>query len=178
MPQHLETTRQTAYNEAADTSNPNMMSAGPTEPAGMSNEPRNESNKGEKGGEKDEKGVWASGIEDPSSNDDSGDEEVCHAYIIPNTTLPPPYHALPTPDERRQPPNMLLEGEKNGDEEGQETRKGTREVEETTNIDEDGQYMSNEAEDLPPEPPPPTPHLPTPEPPQLDTAGLVTLQRA
>jgi hypothetical protein len=60
--------------------------------------------------------------------------------------------------------------EAEGDEEGQETRKGTREVEETTNVDEDGQYTLNEAGDLPPEPPPPTPHLPTPEPPQLDTA--------
>ncbi|KIJ10059.1 hypothetical protein PAXINDRAFT_16906 [Paxillus involutus ATCC 200175] len=227
VPQHLETTRQTAYNKAADTSNPNAMSAGLTEPAGTSNEPRNELNKGEKGGEEDEKGVWASGIEDPSSNDDGGDKDVHHAYVVPNMTLPPPYHTLPTPDERRQPPSMPLEGEKNnritttrvvnhaamkdavqrdgseddtntsnginkwqsrrgeardeatgdeesreaeGDEEGQKTRKGTREVEETTNVDKDGRYTSNEAGDLPPEPPPPTPHLPTPEPPQLDTA--------
>ncbi|KIJ12713.1 hypothetical protein PAXINDRAFT_14471 [Paxillus involutus ATCC 200175] len=235
VPQHLKTTRQTAYNKAADTSNPNAMSTGPTEPVGMSNEPRNESNEGEKGGEEDEKGVWASGIEDPSSNDDGGDEDVRHVYVVPNTTLPPPYHALPTPDKRRQPPSTPLEGEKNdrttmmtpynetsngegrgeavsgddevegseddtntsngvdewqsrrgeardeatgdeesqeaeGDEEGQETRKGTREVEETSNVNEDGRYTLNKAGDLPPEPPPPTPYLPTPEPPQLDTA--------
>jgi hypothetical protein len=105
------TTRQTAYNEAADPSNPNARGAGTTKPAGRLYEPPNELNEGEKGGEEDDMGEWASGIETPSSNDDSGDEDVRHAYIVPTSTLPPPYHALPTPDGRRQPPSTPLEGE-------------------------------------------------------------------
>jgi hypothetical protein len=78
-------------------------------PVGMSNGPRTGRSQGRRG-EKGEKGEWASGIEDPSSNDDGGDEDVRHVYIVPNTTLPPPYHALPTPDERRPTPEHAARG--------------------------------------------------------------------
>ncbi|KIJ19312.1 hypothetical protein PAXINDRAFT_7805 [Paxillus involutus ATCC 200175] len=104
-------TRQTAYNEAADPSNPNARGAGTTKPAGRSYEPPNKSNKGEKGGEEDDMGEWASGIETPSSNDNGGDEDVHHAYVVPTSTLPPPYHALPTPDRQRPPLSTPLKGE-------------------------------------------------------------------
>jgi hypothetical protein len=49
------------------------------------------------------------------------------------------------------------------DQEGQETGEGSREVEETTNVDNDSQYTSNDKDSprTPPEPPPiQTPPLP------------------
>ncbi|KIJ12481.1 hypothetical protein PAXINDRAFT_14681 [Paxillus involutus ATCC 200175] len=90
------------------------MSVGLATPMGRSYGPPNTSNEGEKGGEEDEKGEWVSGIESPSSNDDGGDEDVRHAYVVPTSTLPPPYHALPTPDERQRPLSMPLKGEMTG----------------------------------------------------------------
>ncbi|KAF8841210.1 hypothetical protein BDN67DRAFT_1010773 [Paxillus ammoniavirescens] len=111
-PQEPQTTGQTANDKAADTSNPNTDSARLTMPVGTSCGPWSESNKNEeKKGIEDEKGEWASGIEDPSSNDDGGDEDVHHTYIVPNTTQPVPYHALPTPNERSPPLSTLLERE-------------------------------------------------------------------
>jgi hypothetical protein len=114
------TTRQTAANEAADTSNPHAIGAGTTMPVGTSNEPSNESNGGKdrEGGrsveEEGGKGEWASGDAAPSSNDDGGDESVRHTYVVPNTTQPPPYYALPTLHERGPPPSVSLEGEMTG----------------------------------------------------------------
>ncbi|KIJ07980.1 hypothetical protein PAXINDRAFT_18855 [Paxillus involutus ATCC 200175] len=113
-PQQPQTVSQTADIEATDTTNPNTTSVGPATPMGRSYGLLNASNEGEEGGEEDEKGEWASGIETPSSNDDGGDEDVRHMYVVPTSTLPPPYHALPTPDERRRPPSMLLKGEMTG----------------------------------------------------------------
>ncbi|KIJ09461.1 hypothetical protein PAXINDRAFT_17447 [Paxillus involutus ATCC 200175] len=113
-PQQPQTVSQMADIEATDAMNPNTTSVGPATPMGRSYGPPNASNKGEKGGEEDEKGEWVSGIENPSSNDDGGNEDVRHVYIIPTSTLPPPYHALPTPDERWRPPSMPLEGEMTG----------------------------------------------------------------
>ncbi|KIJ12433.1 hypothetical protein PAXINDRAFT_14757 [Paxillus involutus ATCC 200175] len=108
-------TCQTAVDdEAADTMDPHANSTGPAVPVGTMNEPSNGIDKGEKGGEEDEKGEWASGIETPSSNDDGGDKDVRHAYVVPTSTLPPPYHALPTPDKRQRPPSMPLKGEMTG----------------------------------------------------------------
>ncbi|KIJ07197.1 hypothetical protein PAXINDRAFT_19600 [Paxillus involutus ATCC 200175] len=111
-PQQPQTAGQTAVdNEAADTTDPHANSAGPVVPVGTTNG----IDEGEKGGEEDEKGEWASGIETPSSNDDGGDEDVRHAYVVPTSTLPPPYHALPPPpDESRPPPSVSLEGEMSG----------------------------------------------------------------
>ncbi|KIJ10261.1 hypothetical protein PAXINDRAFT_16705 [Paxillus involutus ATCC 200175] len=101
-----------------------MRSAGPAVPVGMMNKPLNGIDNGVEGGngrEVDEDvkvegktGEWASGIENPSSNDNGGDEDVRHAYVVPNLTQLPPYHILPTPDERPPPPSTLLEGERSG----------------------------------------------------------------
>ncbi|KIJ09850.1 hypothetical protein PAXINDRAFT_17104, partial [Paxillus involutus ATCC 200175] len=115
-PQQPQTVGQTAVvDEAADTTDPHANSAGPAVPVGTTNEPSNGIDEGEKGGEEDEKGEWASGIETPSSNDDGGDEDIRHAYVVPTSTLPPPYHALPPPpDESRPPPSVSLEGEMSG----------------------------------------------------------------
>ncbi|KIJ08868.1 hypothetical protein PAXINDRAFT_18025 [Paxillus involutus ATCC 200175] len=49
----------------------------------------------------------------PSSNNDSGDEDVRHMYVVPNTQLVP-YRALPTPNNQRPPLSMPLKGEKTG----------------------------------------------------------------
>ncbi|KAF8837505.1 hypothetical protein BDN67DRAFT_1013825 [Paxillus ammoniavirescens] len=103
-----------AVEEATDTVNPNVKDVRPTVPVGTTNELSNgtdERVKSKKGGEEDEKGEWASGDAAPSSNDNGGDESVRHTYVVPNATQPPPYHALPTPDERRRPPSTPLEGE-------------------------------------------------------------------
>ncbi|KIJ12359.1 hypothetical protein PAXINDRAFT_14835 [Paxillus involutus ATCC 200175] len=113
-PQQPQTVSQTADVKATDATNPNATSVGPATPMGRPYGPPNALNEGEKGGEEDEKGEWASGIETPSSNDDGGDEDVRHAYVVPTSTLPPPYHALPTPDERQRPTSMPLEGEMTG----------------------------------------------------------------
>ncbi|KIJ05233.1 hypothetical protein PAXINDRAFT_21488, partial [Paxillus involutus ATCC 200175] len=125
VPQEPHTVSQTALDEAADTSNPNATSAGTTMPVGTSNGPsnelRNESKEKGKGGEvvedveeEDEKGGRASGIEDPSSNDDGGDEDVRHAYVVPKPASPSPNHVPPPPDESRPPPSVSLEGEMSG----------------------------------------------------------------
>ncbi|KIJ05778.1 hypothetical protein PAXINDRAFT_20987 [Paxillus involutus ATCC 200175] len=108
-PHPLNSTLQTAVEEATDTSNPNATSAGPTEPAGTSHGMLNGIDDGVEGGNsrevvkdvkvEDEKGEWVSGIEDPSSNNDGGDEDICHLYVVPNATQPVPYHTLPTPNE-------------------------------------------------------------------------------
>ncbi|KIJ12073.1 hypothetical protein PAXINDRAFT_15101 [Paxillus involutus ATCC 200175] len=82
MPQTPHWTRQMAIDEATDATNPNTTSIGPAMPMGRSYRLPNASNKGEKGGEEDEKGEWASGIETPSSNDDSGDEDVRHTMLL------------------------------------------------------------------------------------------------
>ncbi|KIJ05345.1 hypothetical protein PAXINDRAFT_21381 [Paxillus involutus ATCC 200175] len=92
VPQNPQSTRQTAYNEATDTSNLNATSARLTEPVGTLNGPLNESNENEGKGTKGEKG----------ENDDSGDENVRHAYVVPS----------PTPPASRPPPSTPLEGEK------------------------------------------------------------------
>ncbi|KAF8838387.1 hypothetical protein BDN67DRAFT_971577 [Paxillus ammoniavirescens] len=47
VPQNPQATCQMAYNEATDTSNPNVTSARPTEPVGTSNGLLNKSNEGE-----------------------------------------------------------------------------------------------------------------------------------
>ncbi|KIK75973.1 hypothetical protein PAXRUDRAFT_171146, partial [Paxillus rubicundulus Ve08.2h10] len=95
-PQQPETTCQTAINEAADTMDPNTMGTVAAVPVGTMNGPQNEGGEVDKDIKtEDEKGEWVSGIEDSSSNDDSGDKSICHMYIIPTLTLPPPYHALP-----------------------------------------------------------------------------------
>ncbi|KIJ15255.1 hypothetical protein PAXINDRAFT_11797 [Paxillus involutus ATCC 200175] len=49
----------------------------------------------------------------PSLNNNSGDEDVHHMYVVPNTQLVP-YRALPTPNKQRPPPSMPLKGEKTG----------------------------------------------------------------
>ncbi|KIK76341.1 hypothetical protein PAXRUDRAFT_170225, partial [Paxillus rubicundulus Ve08.2h10] len=110
-PQQPKSTCQMAINKATDTTDPNAMGAGPAVPVGMTNGPPNKGRNIEK---VDEAGEWASGSVTPSSNDDGGDKNIHHTYVVPNTTRPPPYHTLPTPDEQRQPPGMLLEGEKTG----------------------------------------------------------------
>ncbi|KIJ13148.1 hypothetical protein PAXINDRAFT_100845 [Paxillus involutus ATCC 200175] len=92
VPQNPQSTRQTAYNEATDTSNLNATRARLTEPVGTLNGPLNESNENEGKGTKGEKG----------ENDDSGDENVRHAYVVPS----------PTPPASRPPPSTPLEGEK------------------------------------------------------------------
>ncbi|KIK76569.1 hypothetical protein PAXRUDRAFT_103604, partial [Paxillus rubicundulus Ve08.2h10] len=110
-PQQPESTCQTAVNEATDTTDPNAMGAGPAVPVGMMNGPLNEGRNVKK---EDEMGEWVSGIEDPSLDDDGGDEDVLHTYVVPNMTRPPPFHVLSTPDEQSQPSSMPLEGEKTG----------------------------------------------------------------
>ncbi|KIJ19510.1 hypothetical protein PAXINDRAFT_8001 [Paxillus involutus ATCC 200175] len=97
-PQEPQTTGQPAVNnEATDTSNPHTNGAGTMMPVGTSSGRDQERDERDEGGDK--KGEWASGIEDPSSNDDGGDEDVRHAYVVPNTTQPVPYHIPPPPNE-------------------------------------------------------------------------------
>ncbi|KIJ21103.1 hypothetical protein PAXINDRAFT_6883 [Paxillus involutus ATCC 200175] len=106
---------QTAVDDkAADTTDPHANSAGPAVPVGTMNKLSNGIDNGVKGGngrEVNEEGEWASGIDDLSSNDDSGDEDVRHAYVVPNSTQLVPYHAEPPPDDSRPPPSVSLEGE-------------------------------------------------------------------
>ncbi|KIJ10219.1 hypothetical protein PAXINDRAFT_16729 [Paxillus involutus ATCC 200175] len=97
-PQQPKSTRQTANDEAADTSNPHATCAGPTEPVGTSNGPPNGSSEVEGKGEKGEGNERASGIVDPSSKGEN---------TVPDS-IPP----TPNPDEQGPPPSMLLEGEK------------------------------------------------------------------
>ncbi|KIK76250.1 hypothetical protein PAXRUDRAFT_170492 [Paxillus rubicundulus Ve08.2h10] len=46
----------------------------------------------------DEKGRRASGSVTPSLNDDSGDEDICHTYVVPKTTQLVPYCISPCPE--------------------------------------------------------------------------------
>ncbi|KIJ09064.1 hypothetical protein PAXINDRAFT_17847 [Paxillus involutus ATCC 200175] len=108
-PHPPSSTRQTASNEAADTSNPSATSARPRLPAGTSRGPPNGSNENE--GEKGDRVERASGTVGPSSDDDGGDEGVHHRYVVPDST-PPPYPDEPTPP----PPSTPLEGEMYGEE--------------------------------------------------------------
>jgi hypothetical protein len=103
VPQNPQSTHQVAYGEATDTSDPNATSARPTEPVGTLNGPLNEN---EGNGKKGEKG----------ENDDGGDENVRHAYIVPSPTSPP---------ASRLPPSTPLEGEK---EKGQQSSGHTDEA--------------------------------------------------
>ncbi|KIJ10618.1 hypothetical protein PAXINDRAFT_16388 [Paxillus involutus ATCC 200175] len=118
-------THQTADDdEATDTTDPHANSTGPTVPVGTTNEPLNGIDNEVEGGNgrevnkdigiEDEEGEWASGINDLSSNNDGGDEDVRHVYVIPNSTQPVPYHAEPPPDESRPPLSVSLEGEMSG----------------------------------------------------------------
>ncbi|KIJ05818.1 hypothetical protein PAXINDRAFT_20953 [Paxillus involutus ATCC 200175] len=76
-------------------------------PVGTSHGLLNKSNGGRdrKGVERDKvedkKGEWASGVVAPSSNDDGGDEDVRHAYVVPTSTPTPPTtsHHLQTNDD-------------------------------------------------------------------------------
>ncbi|KIJ09920.1 hypothetical protein PAXINDRAFT_17034 [Paxillus involutus ATCC 200175] len=96
-----------ANDEAADTSNLNAMSAGMAMPVGTSNGPPNRSSEVEGEGENGEKDKRASGIADPSLDNNGGDEDIHHTYFVPNSTQLAPY-----PDEPRPPPlSMSLEGE-------------------------------------------------------------------
>jgi hypothetical protein len=95
-PQQPQTVGQTAVDdEAADTTDPHANSAGPAVPVGTSNGPSNGIDEGVEEGdrkvEEDEKGGRASGSAALSSNDDGGDEDVRHAYVVPKPT-----HHLPT----------------------------------------------------------------------------------
>ncbi|KIJ09802.1 hypothetical protein PAXINDRAFT_17135 [Paxillus involutus ATCC 200175] len=120
-----------AYNEAADPSNPNARGAGTTKPAGRSYEPPNKLNEGEKGGEEDDMGEWASGIKTPSSNDDSGDEDVRHVTPLEGEEkygqqlsgqvhetamhLKTPRHELSATQPRRTPYDKTLNREGRGE---------------------------------------------------------------
>ncbi|KIJ13525.1 hypothetical protein PAXINDRAFT_13642 [Paxillus involutus ATCC 200175] len=110
-PHPPSSTRQTASNEAADTSNPSAMSARPRLPAGTSNGPPNGSSEVEGKGEKGEGNERASGIVDPSSNGENA---------VPDS-IPP----TPNPDERGPPPSMPLEGEKGQQSSGHVDETGT-----------------------------------------------------
>ncbi|KIJ08711.1 hypothetical protein PAXINDRAFT_18165 [Paxillus involutus ATCC 200175] len=99
VPQEPHTVSQMALDKAADTSNPNAMSAGMTMPVGTSNGPLNGSSKVEGEGGKGEGNERARGIVAPSLNGKNA---------IPDS-IPP----APNPDERGPPPSMPLEGEKN-----------------------------------------------------------------
>ncbi|KIJ13592.1 hypothetical protein PAXINDRAFT_13553 [Paxillus involutus ATCC 200175] len=119
-PQQPHTVSQTAVDdEAADTTDPHAICAGTTVPAGTSHEPSNDVDEGVEEGdrkveEEDEKGGRASESAALSSNEDGGDEDVRHAYIVPKPVPPSPYQVPPPPDESRPPPSTPLEGEKNG----------------------------------------------------------------
>ncbi|KIK73660.1 hypothetical protein PAXRUDRAFT_177814, partial [Paxillus rubicundulus Ve08.2h10] len=100
---HLPTqpTHQTANHKAADTSNPNTMCAGTTKPAGTSYGLLNRPKEVEGGKERRMRGQRASGSAAHSSDDNSRDE-VCHTYVIPDST----HHHLPT----RQTPERAARG--------------------------------------------------------------------
>ncbi|KIJ10098.1 hypothetical protein PAXINDRAFT_16890 [Paxillus involutus ATCC 200175] len=76
-------------------------------PVGTSNGPPNGSSEVEGEGGNGEKDERASGIADPSLDDDSGDEDIHHTYVVPNPTQLTPYPNKPRPP----PPSMSLEGE-------------------------------------------------------------------
>ncbi|KIJ06368.1 hypothetical protein PAXINDRAFT_20441 [Paxillus involutus ATCC 200175] len=125
VPHPPSSTRRTANKEATGTTNPDARCAGTTMSVGTSygpsNKLRNESKEKGKGGEvvedvkeEDEKGGRASESAALSSNDDGGDKDVRHAYVIPKPAPPSPYHIPPPPDESRPPPSVSLEGEMSG----------------------------------------------------------------
>ncbi|KIJ09086.1 hypothetical protein PAXINDRAFT_17815 [Paxillus involutus ATCC 200175] len=119
-PQQPQTVGQTAVDdEAADTTDPHANSTGPAVPVGTTNEPSNGVDEGVEEGDRsveegDEKGGRVSESAALSSNDDGGDEDVRHAYVVPKPVPPSPYQIPPSPDESRPPPSTPLEGEKNG----------------------------------------------------------------
>ncbi|KIJ12438.1 hypothetical protein PAXINDRAFT_14762 [Paxillus involutus ATCC 200175] len=116
-PQQPQTVGQTAVDDkAADTTDPHANSAGPAVPVGTTNGPSNGIDEGvEKGDSKVEeenaKGGRVSGSVALSSNDDGGDEDVRHVYVVPKPAPPSPNHVPPPPDEQRPPPSAPLEGE-------------------------------------------------------------------
>ncbi|KIJ04850.1 hypothetical protein PAXINDRAFT_21861, partial [Paxillus involutus ATCC 200175] len=118
-PQQPQAVGQTAVDdEAADTTDPHANSAGPAVPVGTTNEPSNGIDEGVEEGdrkveEEDEKGGRASESAALSSNDNGGDEDVRHAYVVPKPATSAPYHVPPSPDKRR-PPSVPLEGEMTG----------------------------------------------------------------
>jgi hypothetical protein len=124
VPQQPQTVSQMADVEATDTTDPNTTSARPAVPVGTTNEPSNWINDGAEGGNgrevdedveiEDEKGGRASESAALSSNDDGGDEDVRHTYVVPEPVPPSPYQVPPPPDESRPPPSVSLEGEMSG----------------------------------------------------------------
>ncbi|KIJ21289.1 hypothetical protein PAXINDRAFT_5472 [Paxillus involutus ATCC 200175] len=89
-------------------------------PVGTSNGLLNGINKGVKKGDskvkvENEKGRRASESAALSSNDNSGDEDVHHTYIIPKPALPAPYHVPPRPDEQGSPPTCRSRGRRKVD---------------------------------------------------------------
>ncbi|KIJ08655.1 hypothetical protein PAXINDRAFT_18224 [Paxillus involutus ATCC 200175] len=97
-------TRQTAIDDkAADTTDPHANSAGPAVPVGTMNELSNGVDEGVDEGDRK-----------VNSNDNGGDEDVRHVYVVPKLAPPSPYHLPPPADESRPPPSMLLKGEMTG----------------------------------------------------------------
>ncbi|KIJ04914.1 hypothetical protein PAXINDRAFT_21801 [Paxillus involutus ATCC 200175] len=150
-------TRQTAYNEATDPSNPNTRGTGMTKPAGRSYKPPNELNEGEKGGEEDDMGEWASGIETPSSNDDGGDEDVHHAW-----TKTTPEHAARGGGEVRS----VIErpGPRNGHAPQNPTTRVISHAATTDAVRRDVEWRGLRRGEPPPVPTPSPPPVPTPAP--------------
>ncbi|KIJ19235.1 hypothetical protein PAXINDRAFT_8582 [Paxillus involutus ATCC 200175] len=124
VPQQPQMVSQMADVEATDTTDPNTTSARPAVPVGTTNKPSNWIDNGAEGGNgrevdedveiEDEKGGRASESTALSSNNDGGDEDVRHAYVVPKPVPPSPYQVPPPPDESRPPLSMSLEGEMSG----------------------------------------------------------------
>ncbi|KIJ08867.1 hypothetical protein PAXINDRAFT_18024 [Paxillus involutus ATCC 200175] len=94
--------------ETADTIDPNMTSTRPAVPVGTTNGPSNgldgDGDRKVEVEDEDEKGRRASESATLSLNDDGGDKDVHHVYIVPKP-------APPSPDERQPPLSVPLEGE-------------------------------------------------------------------
>ncbi|KIK79028.1 hypothetical protein PAXRUDRAFT_162406, partial [Paxillus rubicundulus Ve08.2h10] len=97
IPQTLNTPHKTVTGAATDTANPNMKSARPAGALCTGNT-YNVTEEVEGEAIKDEKGGRASGSVTPSLNDDGGDEDICHTYILPKPTQPVPCHISPCPE--------------------------------------------------------------------------------
>ncbi|KIJ09965.1 hypothetical protein PAXINDRAFT_16971 [Paxillus involutus ATCC 200175] len=175
--------------EAADTADPHANRAGPAVPVGTSNGPSNGIVEGVEEGdrkveEEDEKGGRASESAALSLNDDGGDEDVRHAYIVPKPVPPSPYQVPPSPDESRPPPSTPLEGEKNGQQASghvddtathlerprhesttQQPRRTPEKARDEARDDEEATNANDEDDAPPPQPPsPPTPPALPPHP--------------
>ncbi|KIJ06693.1 hypothetical protein PAXINDRAFT_20112 [Paxillus involutus ATCC 200175] len=96
-------------NEITDTTDPNTMSTRPAVPD--SNTRDGDGDRKVEREDEDEKGRRASESVALSSNDDGGDKDIRHAYIVPKPAPPSPNHVPPPPDERRPPPSVPLKGE-------------------------------------------------------------------